>query len=225
MFSLRCITNNAFLRNKLYVLKGTRLLSQFVLHKWSRLTTFEIFVTKIIHPTLYNGHNYSSILRRRLIHVSKKGQLQPILLATMQQFHPKFYIMAAVTVCAVQWSQYRTTGISILQCGHYGDVIIGTMASQITSLTIVCADQRKHQSSASLAFVPGIHRGPVNFPHKWPLKWKMFPFDDAIMVKYCSESQCTYLGVDMCANNNIRQISSLGFITTAHERQTMLLIN
>ena len=47
---------------------------------------------------------------------------------------------------------------------HYGDVIMGTIASQITSLTIVYstvysgADQRKHQSSASLAFVRGIHR-------------------------------------------------------------------
>ena len=62
-----------------------------------------------------------------------------------------------------------------------------TMASQITSLTIVYsavyagADQRKHQSSPSLAFVRGIHRGPVNSPHKWPVKRKMFPFDDVIM--------------------------------------------
>ena len=43
------------------------------------------------------------------------------------------------------------------------------------------ADQRKHQSSASMAFVLGIHRGPVNSPHKWPVTWKMFPFDDVIM--------------------------------------------
>ena len=43
------------------------------------------------------------------------------------------------------------------------------------------ADQRKHQSSASLAFVRRIHRGPVNFPHKWPVTRKMFPFDDVIM--------------------------------------------
>ena len=55
---------------------------------------------------------------------------------------------------------------------HYSDVIIGTMASQITRLTIVYpsvysgVDQRKHQSSASLAFVRGIHRQPVNSPHK-----------------------------------------------------------
>ena len=64
---------------------------------------------------------------------------------------------------------------------------MGGIASQITSLTIVYsivyldADQRKHQSSASLAFVWGIHRGPVNSPHKWPVTRKMFPFDDVIM--------------------------------------------
>ena len=46
--------------------------------------------------------------------------------------------------------------------GNYTDVTMTTMASQITSLTIVYstvysdADQRKHQSSASLAFVWGI---------------------------------------------------------------------
>ena len=70
---------------------------------------------------------------------------------------------------------------------HYSDVTMGTIASQITSLTIVYsiiysdADQRKHQSSASLAFVRGIHRGPVSSPHKWPVTRKMFPFDDVIM--------------------------------------------
>ena len=70
---------------------------------------------------------------------------------------------------------------------HYNDVIMGSIASQITSLTIVystvysSADQRKHQSSASLAFVRGIHREPVNSPHKWPVTRKMFPFDDVIM--------------------------------------------
>ena len=62
------------------------------------------------------------------------------------------------------------------------------MASQITSLTIVYsivysgADQSKHQGSASLAFVWGIHRGPVNSPHKWSVTRKMFPFNDVIMI-------------------------------------------
>ena len=64
---------------------------------------------------------------------------------------------------------------------------MSAIASQITSLTIVYsnvypgAEQSKHQSSASLAFVWGIHRGPVNSPHKWPVTRKMFPFDDVII--------------------------------------------
>ena len=72
---------------------------------------------------------------------------------------------------------------------HYDDVIMGTIASQITSLPSVYstvysgADQSKHQSSASLAFVWGIHRGPVNSPHKGPVTRKMFPFDDVIMIR------------------------------------------
>ena len=62
---------------------------------------------------------------------------------------------------------------------------MGAMASQITSLAIVYwtvysgAGQRKLQISTSLAFVRGIHRWPVNSPHKWLV---MFPFDDVIMV-------------------------------------------
>ena len=69
------------------------------------------------------------------------------------------------------------------------------LASQITSLMVVYSivysgvNQRKHQSSASLAFVREIHRGPVNFPHKWPVTRKMFPFDDVIM----DENACDYV--------------------------------
>ena len=65
---------------------------------------------------------------------------------------------------------------------------MGAMASQISNITIVYwtiysgADQRKYQSSTSLAFVRGIHRWPVNSPHKGPVAWKMFPFDDVIMA-------------------------------------------
>ena len=72
--------------------------------------------------------------------------------------------------------------------GHHSNVVMGTTASQITSLTIVYsivykgADQRKHQSSPSLAFVWGIHRWPVNSPHKWPVTQKMFSFDDVFVA-------------------------------------------
>ena len=62
---------------------------------------------------------------------------------------------------------------------------MSAMASQITSLTTVYltvysrADQRKHQSSASLAFERRIHRWPANFPHKGPVTQNMFPLDDS----------------------------------------------
>ena len=65
---------------------------------------------------------------------------------------------------------------------------MGVLASQITSLAIVYltvysgTDQRNHQSSASLAFVRGIHRWLVNSTHKWPVTRKMFPFDDVTMT-------------------------------------------
>ena len=71
--------------------------------------------------------------------------------------------------------------ISKMGCGHHhcSDVIMGAMASQITSLPTVYSGA--HQSSVSLAFVRGIHRWPVNSPHKWPVTRKTFPFDDVIM--------------------------------------------
>ena len=77
---------------------------------------------------------------------------------------------------------------TMLSYWHYGDVIMGAMLSQISSLTIVYstvysgADQRKHQSSASLAFVRGIHRWPVKSPHKWPVTRGMFLFDDVMIL-------------------------------------------
>ena len=89
---------------------------------------------------------------------------------------------------SAQWRFIYFCRIKYQRQFRYGDVIISTMASQITRVSIiysnVCsnADQRKHQSSASLAFVRGIHRGPVNSPHKGPVTRKMFPFDDVIML-------------------------------------------
>ena len=78
-------------------------------------------------------------------------------------------------------------GIHLTPVLHYSDVLMSAMASQITSLTIVYStvysgtDQRKHQSSAPLAFVWGIHRWPVNSLHQGPVTPKRFPFDDIIM--------------------------------------------
>ena len=65
------------------------------------------------------------------------------------------------------WIKFISISLKLL---HYNDVIMAAIASQITSLTIVFstvysdADQRKHQSSASLAFVQGIPGKTGEFP-------------------------------------------------------------
>ena len=79
---------------------------------------------------------------------------------------------------AMAWIMYRKT--------HYCDVIMGAMGSQFTSLTIVHStvysgvDQRKHQSSASLAFLWEI-TGDRWIPAQMASNAEMFPFDDVIM--------------------------------------------
>ena len=76
------------------------------------------------------------------------------------------------------WMPLLRSGHRQYKPRYYSDVIMGTMAFQITSFTIVYstvysgASQRKHQRFASLAFVRGNHRSPVISPHKWPVREK-----------------------------------------------------
>ena len=100
--------------------------------------------------------------------------------------------------------EHDMQGAGIPVSCHYGDVIMGAIASQIASLTIVFStvyldtDQRKHQSSMSLAFVWGIHRGPVNSPHKWPVTRKMFTFDEVIMIPSNRHSHAKLIWLITC---------------------------
>ena len=96
---------------------------------------------------------------------------------------------------------------------YYTDVITSMMASQITRLSIVYstvysgADQRKHQRSASLAFVRGILRRPVNSPNNGPVTRKMFPFDDVIM------SHSVYVH---CITASMYTVDALCFVMTCY---------
>ena len=102
---------------------------------------------------------------------------------------------------------------------HYCDVIMGAMTSQITSLTIVyptvsSGAERKHQSSASLAFVRGIHCWPVNSPHKWPVTRKMFPFDNVIIqitkhTRYLGLAGTIYINTNQWYVDNVHNSSEL----------------
>ena len=102
-------------------------------------------------------------------------------------------------------------------CHNYSDVIMSAMTSQITSFSIVCwticsdTDQRKHQSSASLAFVRGIHQWPVNSPHRGPVTRKMFPFDDVIMTQFHNHNNPRWKHLD--DRKNIHIISTHWTVT------------
>ena len=98
------------------------------------------------------------------------------------------------------WRDTASTRPPKISLWHYNDVIMSTMTSQITSLTIVYStvypgvDQRKLQRSASLAFVRGIHRWPVNSPHKGTVTRKCLAFQS---IKYI---------LDMFSNMLLREI-------------------
>ena len=115
---------------------------------------------------------------------------------------------ALMLVCLISCLKYQELLMSSA-FKHYNDVIMGAMSSQTPASWLFAqsfflgADQRKHQSSASLAFVRGIHRCPVNSPHKGPVTRKMFPFDDVIMCHTliivndmrvtCTRAKCRWL--------------------------------
>ena len=105
---------------------------------------------------------------------------------------------------------------------HYNDLIMSVMASQITVISIVYltvssgADQIKHQSFVSLAFVRGIHQWQENSPHKAPVTRKMFPFDDVIikstldqLMAWCRQVTNPFLE-PILAQNLYRHMTSLG---------------
>ena len=101
--------------------------------------------------------------------------------------------------CSSPWTLACHGGLycqnnGVMHAKHCSDIIMSTIASHITGVLIVYstfvmvqiihADQRKHQSSASLGFVKGIHRCPVNSPHKGPVTRKLFPSEDVIIILF-----------------------------------------
>ena len=105
------------------------------------------------------------------------------------------YITMRITMCMIAFCLDRSDNIWIathlispsdlhfVQL-HYGDVIMGTIASQITSLTIVYSTV---YSGASQRNIKAPRHWPLS-PDKWPVTRKMFPFDDVIM--YSNRPMC-----------------------------------
>ena len=116
--------------------------------------------------------------------------IHPIFRGALPEKYSEARIFLKIIKVPVGYEVFRWVQSLIIFC-PLNDVIMSVMASQITTLTsvysTVClgADQRKYQSSASLAFMREIHRWPVNFPHKGPVTRTVLPFDDVIMLSHC----------------------------------------
>ena len=86
-----------------------------------------------------------------------------------QEYQNAYHVSIWFVPHALQWRRNERDGVK-------------SPASRLfTQPFIQGADQRKHQSSVSLAFVRGIHRWSVNSPHKGPVTRKIFSFDDVIV--------------------------------------------
>ena len=80
-------------------------------------------------------------------------------------------------------------------------------ASQITSLTIVYSTVYSAGSKKTLKLrVNELCEGnsPVNgdFPYKWPATWKIFPFDDVIMIGTNPLSNCSFIEIKQDLDEN-----------------------
>ena len=92
-----------------------------------------------------------------------------------------------------QWNDLNRNNIfkKALKTIHYNDVLMSVMASQISSISIVCAivcsgaNLRKHQSSPSLAFVKEIQWWPMNSQHKGPVSIEMIVKNNS-----CTQTEC-----------------------------------
>ena len=139
---------------------------------------FEIISYRNIERCMYISYQ-GEILKARKF----KNSQGLVIRSPGESYHLEFaiyYLISNMITIVETYISFAVSGRSIE--AQYSYVIMGAIASQITCLTIVnstaysSADQ--HQSFTSLAFVRGIHRWPVNFPHKWPVTRKRFPFGD-----------------------------------------------
>ena len=105
--------------------------------------------------------------------------------------------------CHAKWSTSNKTSKKYMSrldpiVPHYIDVIMGAMASQINSLTVVYRlfgiRSKKTSKLRVTGLCAGNSPGPVNSPHKWRVTRKMFPFaSDGLAVSGAGEAACTLM--------------------------------
>ena len=140
-----------------------------------------------MYPSFTAGNNYLTLEPFIKINSLKGGEHRHVKYWAIQIWH---YISSYFTSVLYQ---YRMSCPISIEVYHYIDVIM-SVASQITSVCS-CADQRRHWSSASLAFVRGIYRSFSSQRHK---RQKMFPIDDVIIHCYIILPCLTHFAIYQC---------------------------
>ena len=128
--------------------------------------------------------------------------------------------------CALDYRVFCV--LRLVTDNHYNEVIMTTVASQITSLTIVYSIRlfRRRSKKTSKLRVTGLcagnSPGPVNSPHKGPVTRKMLPFDDVIMFtlmrRYCFIDNC-YIHNDCSSANESTLKNTVIWIHDGLQRQ------
>ena len=165
-------------------------LTAVIIHSYSSI---EAFIKQMLTTEQHFFQSFARDTTLRKNCLVSSGSVLPLTWLGKKLFWSSFASHLTVKKCFMISSVQNSKGGS--QCikywalfDHYNDVMMSSMASQITGMSVVystiCSgtDQRKQQRSASLAFVRGNHWWPVNFPHKGPVTQKMFPLDDIIMI-------------------------------------------
>ena len=88
--------------------------------------------------------------------------------------------LAFINLEHILFAGTNTQNSSCPYFGHRARHRLKSPASRLFTQPLI-QTQIKENIKASLAFVRGIHRSPVNSLHKWPVTRKMFPFDDVII--------------------------------------------
>ena len=167
-----------------------------------RFIIFIVVINLAAHQSYYFASGRSREKMQWILLKSDYGLLRQLVREKNTNIESMMHIIEWVQCFIHYVVMHRTTKFSSNRCDvgsaimqlprrlsnlYYSNVTMSAMAAPITGVSVVCttvcsgADQRKHQSSASLAFVRGINRWPVNSPHKGPVTGKMFLFDDVIM--------------------------------------------
>ena len=142
------------------------------------------------HTKLWLFYNFIQITHKRHPIIHQGGWDMGCLLWVQSLV---YFLPRSLQGCAqhpaklLQWCNNEHNGISnhrCVECDNEHDGISNHQCVNVSSTVCSGADQRKHQRSASLAFVRGNHQWPMDSPHKGLVKVKMLPFD-YIIVEHC----------------------------------------